>query len=98
LRPAAPKSLPLPAAKNNLAPTLAQLTVTEPGRLEIFNAVELCWPTEAGHKYQLQWSSDVTNAVWADLGEAVSGSGTNYCTFDSSRERAKRFYRVLVTE
>jgi hypothetical protein len=58
--------------------------------------VSLCWYTVTGFSYQLQYRSSLTTNIWTDLGNPISGNGTNTCVLDSvSVEAPQRFYRVV---
>jgi hypothetical protein len=61
----------------------------------IYHAVEICWPSFATNRYQVQWTS-ANSTNWTDLGNPMQGTGTNICTFDSTRHDTKRFYRVVT--
>jgi hypothetical protein len=66
--------------------------------LAISPAVEICWCGLTNKNYQLQWNSDFVK-TWQNFGEAVRGTGSNYCVFDSSpRTTGKRFYRLLALD
>jgi hypothetical protein len=65
--------------------------------LAIHSAVEICWCAQPNKHYQLQWTSEISK-TWQNLGQAIGGTGSNYCTFDSSRSSGKRFYRVIESD
>jgi uncharacterized delta-60 repeat protein len=64
----------------------------------IWTAVEIGWNTEAGARYQVQWSPEAAPTQWRDFGEPVVGTGSLMRLFDSTREGARRFYRVVKVE
>ena len=60
----------------------------------IYHAVEICWPTETGHYYQVQWASSVNTNLWTNFGNEITGNGLTNCAFDTTRATDRRFYRV----
>ena len=58
-------------------------------------AVEICWPSVTNEVYVVQYAPAVETNRWTDLGLPARGNGTTNCTFDSTRGRSERFYRVL---
>ena len=64
--------------------------------LSIFTAAEICWPSQTNRVYQLQWANTLPATNWTSFGPPMSGTGTNICTFDSTRGEARRFYRVEI--
>jgi hypothetical protein len=82
----------------NFVLTEFQATITPtnlPPVLEVYSAVEICFPTAVGRTYQIQWAPSLDAATWTDLGPPVAGTGAEECLFDSVRTRQRRFYRVL---
>ena len=61
----------------------------------IYTAVEICWPTESSKLYKVQWTLDVEMTNWVDLGCIYGGTGATNCIFDTARDRARKFYRVM---
>jgi hypothetical protein len=57
--------------------------------------LDLTWSTEAGGRYQLQCSSDLSSTNWSNLGSAVAASGTALNATDSVASGPRRFYRVV---
>jgi hypothetical protein len=58
--------------------------------------VEVCWSSETGRNYQVQYKSDLTTNQWVNLGGPVSGSASNTCAADKViAGQPQRFYRVL---
>jgi hypothetical protein len=80
------------------APTTAPTTApaaTGP-ELHVFTAIELVWPSESNHLYQVQWTPSLDSPQWVNLGSVVSGSGGNVSVFDSTRIHPQGFYRVQI--
>ncbi|MEI7899015.1 MAG: choice-of-anchor L domain-containing protein [bacterium] len=67
-----------------------------PVLVSIFHAVEISWPSEINQNYQVEWTQELTQNVWSNLGSVVSGSGTTNSVFDSTRDATHKFYRVLT--
>lgn len=61
----------------------------------IYTAVEITWPSVQGTVYQLQSREDVTPELWQNFGVPITGDGTIMSEFDRTRDRKRRFYRVL---
>jgi len=64
--------------------------------LQIFTAIELVWPSESNHLYQVQWTSALDAPQWVNLGPVVSGSGNIVSLYDSTRTHPQGFYRVQI--
>jgi len=58
--------------------------------------VELCWPTVAGHEYQVQYRSDLTGDAWLPLQATnLVGTGSRTCITDKIADgQPRRFYRL----
>jgi len=85
-----PKQIFLPG----ITPTT---TPTAPGpELHAHTAIELCWPSEAGRLYQVQWTPSLNPPEWVDFGTGIPGSGANLSIFDSTRTHPQGFYRVRI--
>jgi hypothetical protein len=65
-------------------------------RLTVFSAVEICWASDIGRTYQVQWSTTASGGSWSNLGGAVAGTGAEICVCDSTRGGTERFYRIQV--
>jgi hypothetical protein len=77
--------------------TAASVAPTNTGpALEILTAIELVWPSEADHLYQVQWTSSLDPQQWVTFGPPVKGTGTSVSVFDSARVHPHGFYRVQV--
>jgi hypothetical protein len=57
--------------------------------------VKLCWYAESSKGYQLQFRSELTTNLWADLGDPVPGNGSTNCVTDAV-VGPRRFYRVVA--
>jgi hypothetical protein len=64
--------------------------------LQIFKAIELVWPSQAGSSYQIQWTLSLDQPHWINFGQVVSGTGTDLTMFDSTRIHPQGFYRVKI--
>jgi len=84
----------------NVTPSVASAPINAPvissPALHAFTAIELVWPSEVGYLYQVQWTPSLDQPQWANLGPAVSGSGTDLSAFDSTRTHPQGFYRVQI--
>lgn len=57
--------------------------------------VEICWPGELNHHYQLEYRSAFTTNTWVPLGAPVTGNGGTNCVHDPLPPgEPRRFYRV----
>lgn len=59
--------------------------------------LRLCWNTDLGRTYQLQYRSELTANEWTDLGARTPGTGDTVCAVDDVAGE-KRFYRVIERE
>jgi Lectin C-type domain len=64
--------------------------------LTIRPAVEICWQSHAGVRYQLQRSPSPNSAEWVNVGSPVTGTGEELCVTDAQRGFAQRIYRLLL--
>lgn len=65
-----------------------QLHVTE---------ITVCWDTETGYNYQLQYRSQRSPDAWLNVGLPVPGNGETNCLADQLPVgEPRRFYRVIV--
>jgi len=70
-----------------LAPfSLTSSTTTGP-------ALILTWPSVAGHSYQVQSASALTNGAWSDLGAAIPGTGAPL-TYTNGLSGSGSFFRI----
>jgi hypothetical protein len=49
---------------------------------------------EAGQSLQVQYKSDLTQAIWTNLGSPIAATNSSLTISDSTRADSKRFYRV----
>jgi hypothetical protein len=70
-----------------------QFTVFQPRTMIRVATVEICWPSEAGAKYQVEYESELTGHFWTPFGPVVDGSGTTNCVVDTVTI-PRRFYRI----
>lgn len=97
LRPSAKPTTADTVAYPPRAGTVLSLAPTNAGpELQVFTAIELVWPSEVNHLYQVQWTSSLDPQQWVDFGPAVNGTGTSVSVFDSTRVHPQGFYRVQV--
>ena len=60
-----------------------------------YPAVEIAFPTVNGEVYQVQVASSLAPATWTSFGAPIAGDGTEHSVFDKTRDREKRFYRIV---
>jgi hypothetical protein len=60
------------------------------------DTVVLTWQTSPAAVYQLQYSSDLTQPNWLNLGNPVVAIGTTLSAVDSLQAGGRRFYRVVL--
>ena len=59
----------------------------------------LTWPVAAGNVYQVQFKTNLTDAVWQNLDAGVNTTGGNgYVSDPSPAATGQRFYRVISTQ
>jgi len=68
------------------------LTATTPVASQIFSAVEIEIPTEAGGTYLVQRSFDLQ--TWSPFSDPIAGTGLRVSMFFPTRPNAHTFYRV----
>lgn len=61
-------------------------------RVNIYTAVELEWDSKAGKTYQVQTSPDFKS--WSNFESPIAGTGQKLYRLYSTRDPARRFYRV----
>lgn len=64
--------------------------------VEIHPAAEICWISSQGTPYQIQWANSPDAIDWNNLGDAILGTGSKLCVFDSTLGVPRRFYKVRV--
>ena len=96
IAPTAPNT----AANNSSVstPTVLLNNVSNPivPELHAYTAIEISWPSENNHSYQLQWTPSLDSPQWANLGPVIPGSGIEMSVFDSTRTHPQGFYRVQI--
>jgi uncharacterized repeat protein (TIGR03803 family) len=60
------------------------------------NAVALSWSAVAGRSYQLQFTGDLRQNLWSNLGLPVPATNPIVLATDPSPRTARRFYRVVM--
>ncbi len=61
----------------------------------IHPAVEISWLSVTGQLYQVQVTPSLAPGTWTNFGSPVTGDGSEKSIYDQTRNREKRFYRVL---
>ena len=56
----------------------------------------LCWNTLTNETYQVQYSTNLLDADWTDLGDPVSPTNTTATLIDAYSMDPQRFYRIMV--
>jgi hypothetical protein len=79
----------IPAYTPPASTTLTVSYGTGNGNLSIF------FPTQPGYNYQLEFKTNLTDAVWIPLGNTTIGDGTTQSAKDGIGN-ARRFYRVRI--
>ncbi len=85
---------PTPAPAVPLASALALPTSTNLVIAAIFPAAEVCWTSQPGARYQVQWAGALDSLTWTNLGDPVLAVDGSTCVFDSTRGQQMRFYRI----
>jgi hypothetical protein len=62
---------------------------------KIFLAAEICWDSLADKRYSVLWASETDSTSWLTLTNALVGTGSEICIFDSARRSPKGYYRIL---
>jgi hypothetical protein len=79
----------IPAYTPPASTTLTVSYGTGNGNLSIF------YPTQPGYNYQLEFKTNLTDAVWIPLGNTTIGDGTTQSAIDVIGN-ASRFYRLQI--
>jgi hypothetical protein len=61
--------------------------------------ISLTWSTVPGASYQVQYTENLTTAIWHNLGSAVPATSGTQSTFDSaapSPSSPQKFYRIVI--
>jgi hypothetical protein len=59
-------------------------------------SVNLTWTAMAGPSYQLQYATNLTQAVWINLGGVISGTNGTVNATDAAPTDPQRFYRLQL--
>ncbi len=59
------------------------------------STLNMAWSTEAGGKYQLQFSSDLSSSNWTNLNPILTAAGATLSTTDPVANGPRRFYRLV---
>ena len=62
------------------------------------NGVIMSWNTLAGQSYQLQYTTNLTQNNWSDLGGAITATNSKIINLDSFGTNDQRFYRVVLVQ
>jgi uncharacterized repeat protein (TIGR03803 family) len=60
------------------------------------NTVTLTWSAVAGGNYQIQFSGDLSQQIWSNLGVPVTATTSVAAAIDPTAQAARRFYRVVM--
>jgi hypothetical protein len=96
--PTAPAALPDNSPATTLTSALNNASAPTVLELRAYTAIEISWPSENNHSYQLQWSASLDSPQWASLGPVIPGSGVEMSIFDSTRTHPQGFYRVRIVQ
>jgi autotransporter-associated beta strand protein len=58
-------------------------------------SIGISFPTQASYGYQVEYKTNLTDAIWIPLGNVVSGDGSIQSVSDSA-SASNRFYRVRI--
>jgi hypothetical protein len=63
------------------------------------NSFKLTWGTTTGLTYQVQYKTNLAQADWLDLGNAIVATNNTWTVFDTNSISAspQRFYRLVVS-
>lgn len=59
-------------------------------------SINLTWSAAPGTSYQLQYSTNLIQNVWLNLGSQTNATGSNVTVTDTSPSDRQRFYRIAV--
>jgi len=82
--------------------TIFKLTITPPAPPQILSATEsggilnFVWSAEPGAQYQLQYSTNLAQSNWINLGASMAATAQTLSESDFYPTDAQRFYRVLA--
>jgi hypothetical protein len=72
-------------------PAKPSIAIAPAGKNFSFN-----WQAQAGLTYQVQFKTNLVQAVWLDLGSSILATNTTMPFVDTSATNDQRFYRVKV--
>ncbi|HUD47524.1 MAG TPA: choice-of-anchor tandem repeat GloVer-containing protein [Candidatus Baltobacteraceae bacterium] len=72
-----------------LVPEFQAVTLTK-------TTLNLTWSTEAGSRYQLQYTSDLSSSNWTNLNGPITATVATLNTTDSVTNAPQRFYRLVL--
>jgi uncharacterized repeat protein (TIGR03803 family) len=58
--------------------------------------LSLAWSAEAGGRYQLQYTSELSSGNWTNVGSTLTATGATLSATDFVSNGPRRFYRMLV--
>ncbi len=74
----------------SLVPEFQAVTLTN-------STLGLTWSTEAGGRYQLQWSADLSSSNWTNVRDPVTAAGAALSVTDSVTNAPRRFCRLVLS-
>jgi len=87
-------------ASGPFVPTLQTVTVPVPNFQApalVAGSLQLSWTSTAGVAYQVQYSTNLTQTNWINLGSTISATNTSTTTNDLIGTNSMRFYRVVAS-
>jgi hypothetical protein len=72
----------------NVLPTVQQLAI-------IGNTILFSWSATVGQTYQVQYKTNLTQAVWNNLGGPITAASETMTVSDSTTN-SQRFYRIVL--
>jgi len=63
---------------------------------QVGGTITLAWSADPGYSYQLQTSTNLTTAHWADSGPALTATNSTLSASAAIDSSSQRFYRVLL--
>ena len=81
------------------AGTVFRLTIVPEFQAMALNnsTLSLTCSTEAGGRYQLQYTSDLSSSNWINLNSPVTATGASLSTNDTVTNAPQRFYRLVLS-
>jgi hypothetical protein len=91
------KDLNIVAGFNDFAIDNISMTtiLTMQASIIVSNQLALSWPAARGQLYQLQYTTDLSQAQWANLGTPIMATNTVLSRTNAIGPDKQRFYRVL---